>query len=108
MLGRAPAAHTAAHTAAHCPYRAPCSACPYRPRWRGTSTAILYQTTTLLPHCCHTTATTLLRQARLEARAFGAVVLGSAARTLGPAALPPLVRARYERRLGLGPGLGSG
>lgn len=39
-----------------------------------------------------------LLQGRLEARAFGAVVFGSAARTLGPAALLPLVRRRYERR----------
>lgn len=39
-----------------------------------------------------------LLQVRLEARAFGAVVFGSAARTLGPAALLPLVRRRYERR----------
>ena len=39
-------------------------------------------------------------QARVEARGFGAVVFGSAARTLGPAALLPRVRARYERRLG--------
>ena len=58
----------------------------------------------LIIHCCGRLVVVLLlpRQARVEARGFGAVVFGSAARTLGPVALLPLVRARYERRLGLG------
>ena len=70
-----------------------------RLRWRGTSTTI---STIILHYCGRLVLLLLLRQARVEARAFGAVVFGSAARTLGAAALLPLVRARYERRLGLG------